>query len=107
MNNCAVELIEREIQKKEKQVAVIDEQIGPKASSDYFNLMREAQQKLADKEQGRISEKSFMDFIAGAAETEKKCLRLMDPKVIQRLSDKKYKLMDDIHSLRYSLGRLL
>lgn len=107
MNKCAIVLIEREIQKKEKQLAEVDEQLSPKASSDYFNLMKEAQSKLADKEQGLISEKTFMEFVAGAAETEKKCLRLMDPKVIQRLSDKKYKLMDDLHCLRYSLGRLL
>ena len=107
MNKCAIVLIEREIQKKEKQVAVIDEQLSSKASSEYFETMREAQSKLEDRAKGVISEKSFMDYLVGAAEKEKKFLRLMDPKVITRLSDKKYKLMDDLNCLRYSLGRLL
>lgn len=100
-------LIEREIVKKEKQLSETDLKLGPESTQDYFSLMKEAQEKLAQRQSGAISDSDFSKFLVGAAAKEKECLRLMDPKVVQRLSDKKYKLMDDLKCLRYSLVRLL
>ena len=106
MNDLAIKLIEREISKKEKQLAEVLTLLADKPADEYESLIQETKEKLQLKRSGKLPECEFMAFLSEAAKKEKDCMRRLDPKLSQRLYDKQHKLQTDIDSLAHSLWRL-
>lgn len=106
MNDLAIKLIEREINKKEKQLAEVLALLTENPAEEYGAMLAEVNEKVEQKQSGKLSASEFTAFLNEAAIKEASCMRRLDPKLRQRHYDKQYKLQADIDSLRQSLWRL-
>lgn len=106
MNDLAIKLIEREINKKEKQLTEVLTLLTDNPAEEYGVMLAEVNEKIEQKQNGKLSASEFTAFLREAAKREASCMHRLDPKLRQRQYDKRYKLQADIDSLRQSLWRL-
>lgn len=105
-NQAAIDVLNKHIDKLENNLKALVAVLEFNHTDRLISLRLELKGKIEENKSGELSQDDFSAWVSAAANSEKECFNNLNPKLVSKRWDRRFKLESELESVRNSVWLL-